>query len=810
MSRQIVRWFTWGILVFFACSQKIEWPGPFKGGTRLPNRWILTPAGSQIDVGDLPLNMALSPDGFLLAVTNNGYSRQFISLIDVAAESVIAELPVEKAFYGLAFNPDGKMLYASGGGDDVILCWKKSASWAFEGTISLKNEGAPPKLFPAGLALSPDARLLYVAENRDSSLAIVDLDSRHVIRRITIGDFPYDVRVMPNGQKIFVSLWGASQVAVIDVANMMMLRKIKVGDHPNAMLLSPDAKLLYVACANTDEISVIDTERDIVLENISLHPYPDAPYGSTPNGLALSPDGKSLYVANASNNDVAVIDVSKPGSSTVKGLIPVGWYPTALALNRDGTKLFVANGKGLSSKPNPKGPNPNLRRTAETEYIGGLFWGVVSVIPVPNPKQLARYTRQVEMNNGFNEAAQKVSQKAQINQPQAIPRRVGEPSLIKHVVYIIKENRTYDQVLGDLPQGNGAPDLCLFPRDVTPNHHALAEQFVLFDNFYVDAEVSADGHEWSVGAIATDFIEKSWPTSYSGRGLPYPSEGAFRIAFPTNGYIWEAAAHKGLAYRSYAEFVGFEGDSLFATHPALEGHFCPTFRPWDLSYPDTLRAEAFIAELEEFERIGEFPNLVILRLPNDHTAGTSPGMPTPKAMVAENDLAFGRVVEAISHSRFWKETAIFVIEDDAQNGPDHVDAHRTVAFAISPYIKRGYVDHTMYDTVSMLRTIELILGLQPLSQYDAAAMPIVACFSDTPDLTPYTALRPDVDFTERNTETAWGAQASLAMNFTREDATPEFELNEIIWKSVRGADSPMPRPINRRWHVEEENEEDEI
>ncbi|HPI73591.1 MAG TPA: alkaline phosphatase family protein, partial [bacterium] len=339
---------------------------------------------------------------------------------------------------------------------------------------------------------------------------------------------------------------------------------------------------------------------------------------------------------------------------------------------------------------------------------------------------------------------------------------------------------------------------CIFGRTITPNHHALAETFVLLDNFFVDAEVSADGHEWSTGAIATDFVEKTWPTSYSGRGLPYPSEGSFSIAFPTNGYIWEAVAAAGLTYRSYGEFIEISGDSLIARHPALVEHFAPHFRSWDLDYPDTLRAAAFIEELSRFEAQGEMPQFIILRLPNDHTIGTMPGKLSPRAMIADNDLALGRVVEAVTRSRFWPTTAIFVLEDDAQNGPDHVDAHRSPALLISPYVRRGEVDHTLYDTVSMLATMEMILGLKPLSQYDAAAFPMVTCFTDTPDFTPYTALRPEVSMAERNSAASWGSRESMLMNFDREDATPELELNEIVWRSIKGEDSVMPRPVHRR------------
>ncbi|MGL4551717.1 MAG: alkaline phosphatase family protein, partial [Gemmataceae bacterium] len=397
--------------------------------------------------------------------------------------------------------------------------------------------------------------------------------------------------------------------------------------------------------------------------------------------------------------------------------------------------------------------------------------------------------------------------------PVPVPERHGEPSAIEHVFYVIKENRTYDQVFGDMPQGNGDPSLCLFPEKVTPNHHRLARQFVLLDNFYVEGEVSADGHEWTMGAYATDFVEKVWPLSYRGSPLKkmsfYPSEGAFDyIARPAGGYLWDRAKEAGVTYRSYGEWIANgkkNADGTFedskASVPALEGHFDPKFRGYDLEYTDQGRADRFIEELARFEKEGKFPGLTILRLPNDHTAGTRVGAPTPRAMVADNDLALGRVVEAVSKSRFWPKTAIFVIEDDAQNGPDHVDCHRCVALVISPHCKRGSVDSTMYSTSSMLRTMELILGLKPMSQFDAAAQPMYASFAAKPDVTPYRAVKPGVDLGEKNKKDAWGADESAKLDLSVEDAADDLAFNEIIWRSVKGGDSPMPAPVRAGWFV---------
>jgi hypothetical protein len=399
-----------------------------------------------------------------------------------------------------------------------------------------------------------------------------------------------------------------------------------------------------------------------------------------------------------------------------------------------------------------------------------------------------------------------------------IPSKVGAPSPITHCVYIIKENRTYDQVLGDIPEGNGEPSLCLFPESITPNHHALAKEFVLLDNFYVDGEVSADGHEWTMGAYASDYVERTWPLSYRGdRRVPYPSEGALEISRPFGGYLGDRAAEKGVSYRSYGEFTSngaTPADPAFTRVKTLEGHFDPLFRSYDLNYPDVDRAKRFLTELAEFEKAGEMPKLIVMRLPNDHTSGTRPGSPTPTAYVADNDLAFGLVVEGLSKSRFWKSLAIFVVEDDAQNGSDHVDAHRTIAFAISPYIKRKSVDSTMYSTSSMLRTMELCLGLEPMSQFDAAARPMSNAFTDKPDLTPFIHRPAKVDLNEKNLASAWGADASMNLDLEIEDRADDLVFNEIIWKSVKGADSEMPPPVRAAFvfptpkHDEDDDEED--
>jgi hypothetical protein len=450
-------------------------------------------------------------------------------------------------------------------------------------------------------------------------------------------------------------------------------------------------------------------------------------------------------------------------------------------------------------KANRYGPQPGVDAPGGLrEYIGGLMRGTLSII------ELDRGPKFEEQMKKYTAAAYKgIPQTERLNALPAdhpIPVAPGQTSPIRYCIYIIKENRTYDQVLGDMKEGRGDPGLCLFDERITPNHHKLAREFVLLDNFYVESEVSADGHEWTVGAYATDFVEKSWPLSYGHnkhKKYPYPSEGNFSIATPAGGYIWDRAREAGVSYFSFGEFIQNGKTASEPSHSrvaSLKGHFDPGFRGFDMDYPDVKRAERFISEYQRFEREGNMPRLILLRLPSDHTAGTAAGKLTPRAHVADNDLALGMVIEAISHSKLWPQTAVFIVEDDAQNGPDHVDAHRTIAYAISPYIKRHSVDSTMYSTSSMLRTMELILGLQPMSQFDAAATPMFNSFQSRPDLQPYTHEPARIDLNEKNLKTAWGSDLSRKMNFAREDAADDLLLNQVIWRSIKGADSPMPAP----------------
>jgi YVTN family beta-propeller protein len=579
---------------------------------------------------------------------------------------------------------------------------------------------------------------------------------------------------------------------VFNPLTLEQIARIGVGDHPCDMVESPDGKRLFVANANHNSVSVLNIAGSTVIETITTSLTPGAPNGSTPNAVALNGDGTRLFVANADNNFLAVMDVSEWQKTRSLGFIPTGWYPTSVLYLNSSKSIAVANGKGLSSRPNLQGPNPSKKGGGKEEYIGSMFKGTVSFIEDPEPVALQKYTAQVYMNSPYNDSRRDAPAPGSSN---PVPGRVGGSSPIKHIFYIIKENRTYDQVFGDIKEGNGDPNLCLFPENVTPNHHALARQFVLLDNFYCDAEVSADGHNWSMAAYATDYVEKSWPTSYGGRGGEYEFEGGFPYSYPSSGFLWDNCQRHGVSHRNYGEWADPQdkpGETPRALMPSLEGHIAPGYRGWDMSYSDVDRYKAWLAEFDEYDRNGGLPQFQVLKLPNDHTEGTRKGSLTPRAYVAQNDLALGLIVERISRSRYWNESAIFAIEDDAQNGPDHVDAHRTVALVISPWTKHGFVDSELYSTSAMVRTMELILGLPPLSQFDAAATPMYNAFTGMADGQGYIHRSANIDITERNPEGAFGQEQSNRFDFSAPDLIPDVEFSEIIWKSIRGTEMPAP------------------
>jgi YVTN family beta-propeller protein len=790
-----------------------------RGETLLPNGWRIAPAGRHVMVGDLPLGLLVSPDGRWVIVTNNGYAKPTLTIVELSTLSVAGATPIPDAWLGLVWHPDGKRLFASGGADGKIreLLWSPGRLVPRQ-TFDVGK--AVEEGFLGGVALRPDGRRLFVVDVLGQRLSALDLASGEVSKRRDLDAEPYSCLLSADGATLYVSLWGGARVLLLDPETLEPRGEIPVGEHPNAMALSADGKRLFVACAHTNSVWAVDVAAKAATEQISVALSPGVPPGSTPNALALSPDGRTLLVANADNNAVAVVDVSKPSASRVSGFIPTGWYPTGVAFTPDGRRILILSGKGLTSMPNPRGPQPGAEGD-RSQYVGAMLTGALSVLTTPGPAQLAKYTETVHRVTPGG-ALRPTSARAPRSSP--IPQSAGGRSPIRHVFYVIRENRTYDQIFGDMPKGNGDASLCLFGEDATPNAHALAREFVLLDNFYVNAEVSYDGHSYSTAAYASDFIEKVWPMNYAGRGGKYLSEGGGKlrnaygnVTAPSRGYLWDSCARAGVTYRSYGEFGhrgGTDGEDsgkgpVVASVPGLEGHISPTFASWNLDIPDGTRVDAWLEEFREFEAKGNLPRLSIFHLPNDHTSGTRAGSRTPLAMIAENDVALGRMVEAISESRYWKDSVIFVLEDDAQDGPDHVDAHRSVAFAISPYTRRGSLDSTLYTTASMLRTIELILGLPPMSQYDAAATPMHGAFTAQPDLTPYTARPARVSLDERNDPSAYGSEASAAMNFSEPDRAPDLELNEIVWRSVRGAASPMPPPMRSAFVTAVDEDEDD-
>lgn len=793
-------------------------PGYTGGGvTLLPNGWRIAPAGRHMSIGDLPLAMTLTPDGRSLIVTNNGYARPTLRVVDLDRRLVAQTFPLDDAWLGMAWHPDGTKFYSSGAAANSVveLRWQ-NGRFAAGATIQLArssrtapsaaqqlapNAAAPgPQSFVGGIAVTPDGAKLCAVHVLGQIVNLVDTSSRSIQATEKLAAEPYTCVASKDGKTFFVSLWGGARVLKFDAATLAPAGEIVVGEHPNAMVQSTDGTRLFVACANTNAVWAIDLAAGKVTEQIGIALYPAAPPGSTPNAVAVSPDGQRLLVANADNNTVAVVDISKAGDSRVTGFIPTGWYPTAVQFGPDGREIFVLSGKGLTSLANPRGAQPGVPG-ADGQYSGSILQGALTIVPMPDAATLARYTKTVHDLTPFTEASLLAPAGAPASSP--IPRRVGGPSPIKHVFYVVRENRTYDQILGDLDRGNGDPSLALFGGDVTPNAHALARQFVTLDNFYVDAEVSYDGHAFSMGAYATDFVEKIWPTNYASRGAAYLSEGGGEmrnkygnVSAPQNGYIWDAVLRAGKTVRSYGEFAHKDAATgvVKASVPGLEGHVHPSYPAWDLKIPDNRRVDIWLEEFKQFDSAGTVPALSILRLGGDHTSGTSAGTWTPRAMIAENDLALGRLVEAITKSKAWKESAIFVVEDDAQNGPDHVDAHRAPAFVISPYVRRNVVDSTLYTTSGVLRTMELILGLPPMSQYDAGATPMYNAFQNATVMSPFAHLPARIALDEMNRPGAPGQLASARMNFEEADLTPELELNEILWQSVHGAGAIMPPP----------------
>ena len=843
--------------------------------TVLPVNQVVTPAGLQVNLPGLrPQALALSPDGRLLAVSGKTSELLVLDPVTGAIRQRV-QLPSEKqnepqpaapspnilqpdtkgqlSYTGLIFSADGRRLFLSNVNGSI-----KVFTVAADGTVSASHSWLLPQAnaprrkeeIPAGLALSMDGRRLFVCGNLSNTLLELDTESGQVLRTFPVGVAPFDVLLL--GSKAYVSNWGGRRpqageltgpagrgtevkvdpvrhiasegsITVIDLATDRSV-EVLTGLHASALAASPNGR--YVVCANaaSDNLSVLDTRTDQVIETIWAKQAAADLFGASPNALAFDPSGKVLYVANGTQNAVAVIDF-KParGRSKLRGLIPVGWFPGAIVVDAARRQLCVANIKGHAVTPKTYG------ETGGQGFNSHHYHGSVSLVPVPKSKDLARYSAVVYDNYRRGRIAEAKLPPRPGQPARVIPERIGEPSLIKHVVYVIKENRTYDQVFGALGVGKGDPKLCIFGERITPNQHRMVRDFVLLDNTYCSGILSADGHQWSTTAFGTDYLERSfagWPRSYPD-GMGEDENDA--LAYSPAGFIWDNAVRHGVSIRNYGEFMApsvrwrdagkkggpdflacyrtWKGESdevIFSSYPMVESirTFSPTnYVGWEMSVPDQFRADFILGELKEFEAKGEFPQLTIICLPNDHTSGTSSGAPTPAATVADNDLAFGRIVEALSHSRFWKDMIIFGIEDDPQAGWDHVSGYRTTAYVLSPYAKRRTIVSTQYNTTSLLRTMEQVLGLPPMNQFDATAVPMFDCFTDTADYTPFKALPNEVPLDEMNPDPKAivdpvlrrDAVVSSRLNFRRIDACPEDVFNRILWRAMRGSQDPYPQ-----------------
>ncbi|MEA2238328.1 MAG: hypothetical protein QOC81_3052 [Thermoanaerobaculia bacterium] len=761
---------------------------------RLSTGAMLDPVAQSHGVGNFPLAIAVAPGGSRVALLLCGWREQGVQIVDRKSGAVLQTLPQPAAFIGLVFSPDGKTLYASGGNDDSIFVYRWNGSEAVaDGKIELAAKPVPkpnekPKAYdgtqyPAGIAVSHDGRFLYAAENLSDTVAVIDLAKRNVIQRMRTDRYPYAIVADTHGQ-VYVSAWGDNTVDAYRAdhdGNLRATGRIVAGRHPSAMLLR--GSRLYVASASTDSIAVVDTVGRKVVATLNDPPPAGPREGSTPNALAISRDGSRLFVAEADNNAVGVFDIA---SRKLLGRVPVEWYPSALAA--DGDDLLVVSAKGHGTRPNARFPLP-LQKDSHDYILGQIEGSLLSFSANVPAAKLSALTKRVAHANGWDTT-----------------RGASRYPPFKHVIYIIKENRTYDQIFGDVKEADGDPSLLFFGEEVSPNHHALARRFGLFDRFFVNAEVSAQGHNWSTAAYGTDYLEKTTPSAYSDRGRDYDYEGENRgnvvdddddVNAPANGYLWDLAVRKKISLRNYGEFAGagddarqVAGKQSVGLRRALRDATSPDYPPFNMDIPDQTRADMWMREFRQYAERSSLPALEIIRLPNDHTRGGAADKPTPRAFVADNDLALGRIVDAVSHSQFWKDTAIFVLEDDAQAGPDHVDAHRSLMLMISAWNRAGVV-HRFVNTTDVLATMEEILGLDSLSQFDHFGRPLRGLYAAEADLTPYDAIKPAIDLNEKNPPSE-AAKKSALLDFSREDAVDDDTLNRILWSVIKGDAVPYP------------------
>ncbi len=744
---------------------------------RLPNGWSVSPVGRTVQLaGDMPTAILVSPDSTKAIVTTSGFHDHSLSVVDLGTGNMTESLIFPKSWIGLTQHPSGDYLVSSGKADGGDLILRVSES---EGVLKqipgFKSSEIPAASQFISSILVDGSGTTYALNIQTDQLLKFDSNGQ-LLGSTKVGYRPYGLAFLHGGKQVAVSNWGDESVSVLDTGTLGLVRTVKVGPHPCSLAVGRDGRI-FVAEAADATVSVIGASG--VEETIRTGLRLGQRVGSTPVALALNPVEGILYVADAGDNCVSVVDVATPGHSKVQGLIPTDRYPSALALTLDGKKLLIATAKG-DYGPNVLDPNvPTPGRRGNHAYIGDQLSGRLAIVDVPDNATLQTYTAQVLKNSDHGQ-----TKLISASDRRAIERDAFHK--IHHVIYVIKENRTYDQVLGDISKGNGSPDLTIFGESVTPNIHTLVNDFALFDNLYTDGEVSQCGHQWTDSAYANDYCEKQWILSYSRKGEVVSDKRLF--ASPE--YIWTQARKHGRTARVYGEYVNLQEDHESAEAsivPKLEQlGFCAAWdKAWKAGARDFAKVDIFLDEMHKAEQTGKWWNLMVMALPDDHTHGLSPGGVSPRALVAGNDQAVGKLVEGVSHSKFWKDTAIFVIEDDAQDGPDHVDSHRTEGLVVSPYVRRNVVDSTHYTTSSMLRTMELMLGLPPMTEYDALATPMYAAFTANPDTSPYTLVAPKTNVEEKNPARGALEARSAKLDFSDIDRADPQELNHILWEAYR-------------------------
>lgn len=826
----VIALLTFSIILSLSVSAVEIGPLP-NGGYVVSTKQLIHPAGESVEFYGRPVDIALSPDGKTLYVK----SRHEIVVIDTASWKIIqnASFPHDGcSMHGIAVTKDGSKVYATMAKNElweIEVKQDRSISWGRMITIPYPDGDPKSTSVPCGIALSQDEKTAYICLSRNNTLGVVDLTSGQLVKEIPVGVAPFDIVLSSDRTRAYVSNWGgrhskegektadssgtkvlvddrgvpaSGTVSVVDISKGIEISEIETGLLPSDLKLSKDGKTLYVANANSDTVSVIDTGKASVSRTISVRPGSSLPFGSAPNALTLGDDGNTLYVANGGNNAIAVVSLKK---NIVVGFIPTAWYPGAVTTN--GRYLYVANVKGYGTRwKDPK----------DKAWQCDNYLGTVSKAEIPSAAQLKKYTAQVHADARVPQTLRAFEKGNTGMKPVPVPMKTGEPSVFEHVVYIIKENKTYDQVFGDIGKGNSDPNLCVYGREITPNHHALAEEFVLLDNYYCNGVRSVDGHAWATQGNSVDYLEKS----FGGFTRSYPYSGDDALAFCSSGMIWDNVLSHGLSFRNYGEmsktsipssatWSDVYRDYLDKTNRVaftnsiwienLRNYSCPDYPGWNMAIPDVLRADVFLKEFSEYEKKGNLPNVVIVFLHVDHTTGGKLGYPTPRAEVADNDLALGKVVEAITKSRFWPKTCIFVEEDDPQSGFDHVDGHRSLCLVVSPYTKRGTVVSEFYNQTAVLHTMENILGIPPMNQMDAMAPLMEACFTNQPDLRPYTCIPNKIPLDEMVQKTGYNfgdgsyfAKDGEGDPFAYPDQVDDDKLNRAIWLMAKGKDVPYP------------------